>query len=264
MGHRRHTGHKGHITAIANQKGGVGKTTTAHALVTGLTHKGYKALAVDMDPQGNLTYTMNADDNTPSIYELMKGVAVSLDAVQHTEQGDIISGSLMLSGADMEFTDTGREYILSELLEPLRTIYDFIVIDSPPTLGILTINALTAANDLIIPLGADAYSLQGLSQLHATIGKVKKHCNPSLRVAGLLITKHSGRTVLGRDLKDVIIEKAQIIGAYAFSVVIRECVAIREVQVQQRNMYTTAPKSNAATDYLAFIGEYLEGITAHD
>lgn len=252
-------GHIGHITVVANQKGGVGKTTTAHALITGLACKGYKTLAVDIDPQGNLTYTMNADPDAPGVYEMMRGAAAPLDALQHTEQGNIIAGSLMLSGADMEFTDTGREYILRELLEPLRASYDYIVIDSPPTLGILTINALTAAHDLIIPLGADAYSLQGLSQLNATIGKVKKHCNPSLRIAGLLITRHSGRTVLGRDLKDVIEEKARIVGARAFSSVIRESVAIREAQVQQASLYAGGTKSNAAADYMAFIDEYLKG-----
>ncbi len=251
------------ITVIANQKGGVGKTTTAHALATGLTFMGYRVLAVDTDPQGNLSYTMDADPDTPGVYELMKGHAAIYDAIQRTEQGDIISGSLMLSGADMEFTDTGREYILRELLEPLRASYDFIVIDSPPTLGILTINALTVAHDLIIPLGADAYSLQGLSQLHATIGKVKKHCNPALQIAGLLITRHSGRTVLGRDLKDVIEDKAQLIGARAFDAVIRESVTIREAQVQQTSLYSAAPKSNAAIDYLSFINEYLKGVAYH-
>ena len=255
--------HKGHITVIANQKGGVGKTTTAHALITGLVFKGRKALAVDIDPQGNLTYTMNADMDVPGIYEAMKGAVTQHDAIQHTEQGDIIGGSLMLSGADMEFTDTGREYILKELLEPLRDSYDFIVIDSPPTLGILTINALTAANDLVIPLSADAYSLQGLAQLNATIGKVKKHCNPSLKIAGLLITRHSGRTVLGRDLKEVIEDKAQLVGAKAYDAVIRESVAIREAQVRQTGLFTTAAagaKNIAATDYLAFIDEYLKGV----
>ena len=246
------------VIVIANQKGGVGKTTTAHALITGLASKGYKALAVDTDPQGNLTYTMNADPDAPGVYEIMKGAAATPGAIQHTAQGDIIVGSLMLSGADMEFTDTGREYILSELLEPLRNEYDFIVIDSPPTLGILTINALTAAQYLIIPLGADAYSLQGLAQLNATISKVKKRCNPSLQIAGLLITRHSGRTVLGRELKEVVESKAHFIGAQAYDTVIRESVAIREAQVQQISLYDADPKSNAAADYMAFTTEFLE------
>jgi len=260
MEHKVHIEHKGHITVIANQKGGVGKTTTVHALVTGLAYKGYKTLAVDTDPQGNLTYTMNADENAPGVYELMKGTAASLETVQHTEQGDVIIGSLMLSGADMEFTDTGREYILSELLKPLKTAYDYIIIDSPPTLGILTINALTAAHDLVIPMGADAYSLQGLSQLNATITKVKKRCNPTLNIAGLLITRYSGRAILSQELRETIENRAAAaVGTNVFQTVIREGIAIKEIQTQQTSLFTAAPKSNAAADYLAFINEYLKG-----
>jgi chromosome partitioning protein len=255
-----HTGHKGHIIVIANQKGGVGKTTTAHALVTGLTYKRYKTLAVDTDPQGNLTYTMNADEDAAGVYELLKGNISALEAVQRTEQGDIISGSLMLSGADMEFSETGREYLLSEALEHIRTAYDFIIIDSPPTLGILTINALTAAHDLIIPMGADAYSIQGLSQLNATIGKVKKRCNPALNIAGLLITRYSGRAILSQELRDAIENKAaRAVGTSVFKSVVREGIAIKESQTQQTSLYAATLKSNAAADYLAFIEEYLKG-----
>ena len=250
---------KTRITVIANQKGGVGKTTTAHALANGLIRRGLKALAVDIDPQGNLSYTMRASPDAPGIYEAMKGIVGAREALQQTEQGDMIAGSLMLSGADMEFTDTGREYILRKLLKPLREMYEYIVIDSPPTLGILTINALAASSDIIIPLGADAYSLQGLAQLNATIGKVKEYCNPSLTIAGLLITRYSGRTVLGRDMKEVIEEKARTIGARAYDAVIRESVAIREAQVRQESLYAADQMSNAAQDYQAFIDEYLAG-----
>lgn len=250
------------ITVIANQKGGVGKTTTAHALTAGLMLKGYKTLAVDIDPQGNLTYTMNADERREGVYELMKGGISPLESIQHTAQGDIISGSLMLSGADMEFTDTGREYLLSEALEPLGEVYDAIVIDCPPTLGILTINALTAAHDLVIPMGADIYSLQGFSQLYTTIGKVKKRCNQSLGIAGLLITRYNGRTILGQELRDTIEDKARQIGTGLFQSVIREGIAIKEAQTRQISVYAAAPKSNAAQDYLSFVDEYWAGNTS--
>ena len=264
-GHKGHIKHKGHIICVANQKGGVGKTTTAHALITGLSYKGYKVLAVDTDPQSNLTYTMNADENASGVYELLKGNISPLETVQKTGQGDIISGNLMLSGADMEFSETGREYLLSEALESLKVFYDFIIIDSPPTLGILTINALTAAHDLIIPMGADAYSLQGLSQLNTTIGKVKKRCNPALNIAGLLITRYSGRAILSQELRETIESRAaRAVGTKVFQSVIREGIAIKEAQTQQASLYTAAPKSNAAGDYLAFIDEYLEGGASHE
>jgi chromosome partitioning protein len=252
---------KGHITAIANQKGGVGKTTTAHALVAGLTIKGYKALAVDIDPQANLTYAMKAATDAPGTYELMIGEAKHSDVIQRTEQGDIIASNLMLAGADMDFNEAGREYLLKEILEPVRAAYDYIIIDSPPTLGILTLNALTAADDLIIPLGADAFSLQGFAQLHITISKVQKRCNSSLKIAGLLITRHAGRTTLGREVKEIIEKNSKMIKAKAFKTVIRESVAIREAQFTRNKLYdmTGETKNNAITDYMSFVEEYIKG-----
>jgi chromosome partitioning protein len=170
----------------------------------------------------------------------------------------------MLAGADIEFSDTGREYLLLEALEPLKASYDFIIIDSPPTLGILTINALTAAHDLIIPMGADAYSVQGLSQLKQTIEKVKKRCNPSLSIAGLLITRYDGRTILSKELRETIENNAaSAVGTAVFKSVIREGIAVKESQTQQISLYAASPKSNAALDYSAFVDEYLEGAKKH-
>jgi len=249
------------ITALANQKGGVGKTSVAHALATGLTHRGYRALAVDTDPQGNLTYSMNADDSKPGVYELLKGEIIAPQAVQNTEQGAIISSSPMLSGVDLEFTGRGREYLLTEALEPFKAVYDYIVIDTPPTLGIITINALAAANDVIVPMAADIFSLQGLSQLCSTIGKVKTRCNPTLSIAGLLITRYSGRAILSKELREAIGEKARQIGTQLYTTVIREGIAIREAQIGQTSIFKnrTLFRSNAAADYLSFIAEYLKG-----
>ena len=252
---------KARITVIANQKGGVGKTTTAHALATGLTYKGYKTLALDTDPQGNLSYTMNADDNKPGVYELLKDEIIAPRAVQNTEQGAIICSSMMLSGADLEFTGNGREYLLSEALEPFKTVYDFIVIDTPPTLGMLTINALVAADDVIIPMGADIFSLQGLSQLYATIGQVKRRCNPGLDIAGVLITRYSGRAILSGELRETIGVKARQIHMPLYKTVIREGISVREAQTQQTSIFKTKIffRSNAASDYLSFIEEYIGG-----
>ena len=249
------------ITVLANQKGGVGKTSTAHALVTGLTHKGYRVLAADADPQANLTYCMNASDNKPGVYELLKGDIIAPQAVQNTEQGAIISSTPMLSGVDLEFTEKGREYLLTEALEPFKAVYDYIVIDTPPTLGILTINALAAANDVIVPMAADIFSLQGLSQLYSTITKVKNRCNQSLSIAGLLITRYSGRTILSKELREAIGKKAQQIGTQLYTTVIREGIAIREAQIEQTSIFKnkTLFKSNATADYLSFIDEYLKG-----
>jgi len=254
---------KARIITVANQKGGVGKTSTAHALTTGLTYKGYKTLAIDTDPQGNLSYTMSVDDKRAGIYELLKGDVIAPKAVQNTEQGAIICSSLMLSGADLEFTDKGREYLLSEALEPFKAVYDFIVIDTPPTLGIITINALAAANDVIIPMGADVFSLQGLSQLYSTISTVKRRCNQSLHIAGILITRFSGRAILSNELRETIEGKAQQIGTKLYETVIHEGIAVKETQTRQASLFKGLLKSKPAADYLSFIGEYLEGIKEH-
>lgn len=249
-------GQTGRIITIANQKGGVGKTTTAHALITGLAAKGYRTLAIDTDPQSNLTVTMNANDTEPGIYEVLKGIVEPPKAIQQTPQGDIIGASLMLAGADIEFHSVGREYLLAEALSELKRDYDYIVIDSPPTLGILTINALTAATDVIIPMGADAYSLQGLAQLYTTIKTVKRLCNPALNIAGVLITRYSGRTVLSQALRETIKRNAAQIDANLFKTMIREGIAIKEAQTRRESIYAT--RSNPSSDYRAFVDEYIK------
>ena len=246
------------ITTVLNQKGGVGKTTTAHALATGLNHKGFKALVIDADPQGNISYTMQADAAQAGLYEALKGIIPAADAIQHTAQGDLISSSIDLAGADMEFTQTGREYLLREVLDAISADYTHVVIDSPPSLGIMTVNALTASNDLIIPVGAEIYALQGLQQLLNTIGKVQKYSNPGLTVAGLLITRKGNKAVATRQLIDAIQQRAGALQLHLYSAVIREAVAIREAQIMQGSIFDTHPRAKVTDDYNAFIGEYIK------
>lgn len=243
------------ITTIINQKGGVGKTSTAAALAAGLNLAGYKTLAVDADAQSSLTYIMGSDAER-GIYEAMTG-SDAAQLIQHTDQGDLLPSSPALIGADLEFTKTGREYILRDVLEPIQGEYTHIVIDCPPQLGIMAINALTASDDVIIPMGADILSLQGLGQLCDTINTVKKYCNPKLRIAGLLITRYSKRAVLSRDLAEVISDQAQAIGASVYHTQIREGVAVKEAQTMRTSIYQSHPKANPTTDYKNFVKEYL-------
>ena len=245
------------ITTIINQKGGVGKTTTAHALVTGLRKKGYFPLAIDADPQGNLSYTMGADTTQMGLYEVMSGDAKVHDLIQKLPQGDILPSTLMLAAADMEFIGKGREWIINNIVESVKGQYSHVVIDSPPTLGILTVNALTASNDVIIPMGADIYSLQGLYQLCNTIDKVRKFCEKDIKIAGVLLTRYNGRSILSRDLREGIATNASDLDISVFKTFIREGVAVREAQTQQINLYDYAPKSKPAQDYMEFVKEYL-------
>ena len=247
---------------ITNQKGGVGKTTTAHILSAGLARQGFKVLAVDVDPQTNLTFTAGIDplESGVNLYDLMKKQASSLQAVKPTKSGfSIIPGSLDLAGADMEFTQAGREYMLKEALETLKEEFDFCIIDTPPTLGILTVNALTASQKVIVPMCADVYSLQGLSQLQGLIGNVQKYCNPSLTIDGLLLTKYSPRAVINRQLKESLQEVAEQLKTKVYTAAIREAVAIREAQLLQSDIFTEQPKANVTQDYTAFINEFLKG-----
>lgn len=246
------------VTTILNQKGGVGKTSTAHALATGLTQWRYKPLIIDADPQGNITFTMQANPSKISLYELLRGEVTAADAIQHTEQGDIIASSLLLAGADMEFTQTGREYLLREALEGIAGEYTHVIIDSPPALGILTVNALTASTDIVIPIGADIYSLQGLTQLLSTISKVRKYSNPSLQVAGLLITRKGARATATKQLIEIIEQKADALSLHLYGQTIREAIAVKEAQIMQQPLHVAAPKAKVTGDYNAFIHEYLQ------
>lgn len=248
------------IVAVCNQKGGVGKTTTATALASGLKLKGYKTLLVDTDPQGNATDTFGADmENSSTVYTMFMGECTAAAAIQPTEQGDIIPGDLRMSAADMTFTKQGREYLLKKALAPIAEQYDYIIIDTPPALGIITINALTAAHSLIIPMLADRYSLQGIAQLSETIGTVREYSNSDLVVDGILLTRYNGRTVLNRDVRETIEELAGNWSTKVFETTIRQSIAISEAQTQQESIFHYAPISTTGQDYTAFVDEYVGG-----
>ena len=239
------------VIAIANQKGGQGKTTTAQAIANGSPGK---ILAVDLDPQSNLTFSMGGNAADVGAYELITGKTTAKQTIQKTAQGDIIAASNSLALADTTFTGKERTTALKSALQPVKSLYKHIVIDCPPTLNSLLVNALVAADVVIIPLTADMYSLQGLYQLKQSIDAAKS-INSGLNIGGVLFVKHSTRTILARDLSDVIKDKCAELSIPVYKTAIREGVAIREAQTQRQSIFDYAPRSNPAKDYKQLIKE---------
>lgn len=245
------------IVSIINQKGGVGKSTTAESLAAGLSLRGYKTLAVDLDAQGNLTYTFGADNTGATVLEVLTGDATAAEAIKHTQSCDVLPANKALAGADAYIKETGKEYRLKEALENVADQYDYIIIDTPPALGILTVNALTACQSVIIPSQADIYSIQGIEQLSETMKPVKKYCNPGLEIEGILLTRYSARSVLSREVADMLEELAAKLGTKLFKTKIRENISIKEAQICRKSIMEYSPKSNAAKDYNEWIEEVL-------
>lgn len=245
------------VIAICNQKGGVGKSTTANALGAGLHYKGFKVLYIDLDAQGNLSYSMGATNKPISSLEVLTATATARDATMKTIQGYIIPASSALASADITLKDTGREYKLKEAIEPILDDYDYLILDTPPAIGTLTINALTACNSVIVPAQADIYSLQGIGQLAQTIMTVKKYTNKDIYIKGLLVTRFNARAVLTRDMTDLLENTAVQLHSKLYDTKIRECISLKECQARQQDIFAYAPKSNAAADYSALIEEIL-------
>jgi chromosome partitioning protein len=197
------------IISISNQKGGVGKTTTAVNLAASLAVAEQRVLMVDLDPQGNATSGVGLTVNDATVYEFMLGAIDAREAIHKTAIGfmDVIPADRRLSGAEVELvSETEREHFLARVLRPLRDNYDYIVIDTPPSLGLLTLNALTAADSVLIPIQCEYYALEGLSQLLSTVQLVQRGLNPDLRLEGVLLTMFDRRLRLSNQVADEAID----------------------------------------------------------
>lgn len=235
--------------ALINQKGGVGKTTSTINLGAGLAMLGKTVLLVDLDPQAHLTYGLGiqAHELECTIYEVLKGEATAAEATLRRTGMDLLPASLSLSGAEMEFSGTaGREFLLKEALLGTEH-YDYILLDCPPSLGLLTLNALTAAQEVYIPLQTEFLALQGMSKLIETINVVKKRLNPGLAVSGIIGTRFDARKNLSRE---VVAKIEEHFTDKLFKTLIHDNVALAEAPSFGQTIFEYRPDCRGARDYL--------------
>lgn len=248
------------VIAIANQKGGVAKTTTTGAMAAGLKRKGFRVLAVDLDPQGNLSDSVGAEMyESATVYDLLKRDAAAEEVIQKLEVFDIIPANIMLAGAEQEFSQTGKEHRLKEMLEPIKEKYDYIIIDTPPALGVLTVNAFTFADEVIVPTTAGIFAANGIQQLFTTIQNVKKYCNNKVEIKGILLTRFNPRSNINKDIKDLTEQLAKHIDAKTYNTYIRSSVVVDEAQAVKEDLFSYKNDSKVSEDYNNFIEEYLKG-----
>ena len=246
------------IVTITNQKGGVGKTTTASSLFAGLHKKSKKTLAIDMDSQCNLSYCFKADTSKPSIINVFRGEVSLKDAMQHTEVGDFVQSDKNLDNVMTELSALDKVYKLSKVLKEIKDLYDYVIIDTPPALSPLTINALVASNSVIIPVQADSFSMQGAEALAETIKGIRE-VNESLEMSGILIVRYKGRAGLAQHMNKKFEDFAKIFETRVFETKIRDAIAIQESQLARTNIFDYDSNCNVALDYANFVKEFING-----
>ena len=253
----------GRVISFANQKGGVAKTTTTLNLGVALSEQGLKVLLVDLDPQGNLTMSqgLNPDTIERSMFDVLVH-RLPIDEVIHHVEVDLAVSSIDLAGAELALSSMiGRERALEKALAPVRESYDYVLIDTPPSLGLLTINALVASNGVIVPVQCEYLSLRGLVQLENTLSMIRENLNPSVGIEGILPTMFDSRTLHSREAVEILQEN---FGDLVFDTKIRKTVRYAEAPVKGTSVLKYDPTGSAAQAYRDLAKEVLDAAKARE
>ncbi|MBR3575841.1 MAG: ParA family protein [Clostridia bacterium] len=249
------------VIAIANQKGGVGKTTTALALFDYLKLSGRKVLFIDTDQQKSATKQFQAlVDGEYTLYDVLTGECGLDDAIQHLERGDIVAADDLLGRVDVALEGMKKYLYMRKAIEALREDYDYIILDCPPALNTVLLNNLTACDEMIIPITCEMMSLEGLVELANTVKDVRELTNPNLNVAGMLLIKYKKNTNLTKQLTPQLHNFEALFNTNTYETRIRESVKQSEAHTVRKSIFTYAPNCTTALDYQAFAKEYLGGI----
>ena len=248
------------IVAIANQKGGVGKTTTAINLSAAFALRGHRTLLIDLDPQANSTMSfLDVQSLGRSVYDAIEDGSCTLaDTIVESTQSNLSVAPSRISLAKLETKLVGEidsHFRLKDRIEPIRNEYPYILIDCPPALGLLTVNALVAATHLLIPIQSSYFALEGTDDLLETIEKVRERANPNLRILGVVITMHDRRTSLGRDIQGQI---NKVFGSKVFRTVISKSIRLEESPAYKESVFTFAPESSGASEYYRLCEEVMD------
>lgn len=239
------------VIAIANQKGGIGKTTTAVNIAFDLSEMGKKVLLIDTDGQCNSTDTCRAKvEGVATLYDLLFEHEAPEECIQHMDKLDIIASDKLLKNPEKKFADDAtRLFTMRDACETIREQYDFIIIDTPPTLGCMLSNVLTFADEVVIPVTCDRYGMEGINDLWLTISATKKYTNRDLRVTGVLLNKYKERTTLCREISAALPEVLQMFHTEVFDTRIRECEDCKKAQAARMGVQEYNPECTTAKDY---------------